>query len=495
MNSPFNEEKFDSLLEGLEINVIDYKKIDHIKKRLDSEYYKKEYLRIDEKIRSIGETHLPTINTKLDCSAFYPSITPYYNFQGEGVPFLRVNEIKNGLVKITKDTAFLPQHVLDDNTSTIAIGYPGDIIIAKGGNTLAKVGLITSQYEKYALSRDIILVRTNKIKNYNSFFLWLFLHSDFGQALLWRTASQTGQPHLTLKSIKEINLPKFSSDFERISEKIYLRSVELNGFSNSAYKKAEMLLLNNLGVQDIETSQSLFNIKNFTNSFQTSGRFDAEYYQSKYEQYQNLLTSYSNGSELFDMACNLRDKNYKPKDKKEYKYIELANIGKSGEITDCTIEIGEELPTRARRKVKTNDVIISSIEGSLESCALVTPEYDNALCSTGFYVVNSIKINPETLLVLFKSEPIQNLLKKGCSGTILTAINKSELQKIPIPLINKDTQEKIKTKITESFELRNQSNHLLEVAKCAVEIAIEKDEKSALEFIESEVADKYEFAH
>lgn len=482
-------------MEGLEISVIDYKKIDHIKKRLDAEYYKKEYLRIDEKIKSIGETYLPTINTKLDCSAFYPSITPYYNFQGEGVPFLRVNEIRNGLVKITKDTAFLPQHVLDANTSTIAIGYPGDIIIAKGGNTLAKVGLITPQYKKYALSRDIILVRTNKIKNYNSYFLWLFLHSDFGQALLWRTASQTGQPHLTLKSIKEINLPKFSRDFERISEKIYLRSVELNGFSNIAYKKAELLLLNNLGVQDIERSQSSFNIKKFSNSFQPSGRFDAEYYQAKYDQYQDLITSHSNGYGLFDKICNLRDKNYKPEDEKVYKYIELSNIGKSGEITGFTTEIGEELPTRARRKVKTNDVIISSIEGSLESCALVTPEYDNALCSTGFYVINSEKINPETLLVLFKSEPLQNLLKKGCSGTILTAINKSELKKIPIPLINNNTQEKIKAKINESFELRNQSNHLLEVAKRAVEIAIEKNENTAMKFIESEVENKYEFIY
>jgi hypothetical protein len=35
----------------------------------------------------------------------------------------------------------------------------------------------------------------------------------------------------------------------------------------------------------------------------------------------------------------------------------------------------------------------------------------------------------------------------------------------------------------------------LEVVKRSVEIAIEKDEKSALEFIKSEVADKYEFAH
>jgi restriction endonuclease S subunit len=97
----------------------------------------------------------------------------------------------------------------------------------------------------------------------------------------------------------------------------------------------------------------------------------------------------------------------------------------------------------------------------LESCALVTDEYNNALCSTGFYVINSKKINSETLLVLFKSEPIQNILKQSCSGTILTAINKNEFQKIPVPLIDKAIQELIKTKLTESFQLKKQSNTII----------------------------------
>lgn len=184
-------------------------------------------------------------------------------------------------------------------------------------------------------------------------------------------------------------------------------------------------------------------------------------------------------------VCELKDKNYNPEENKEYKYIELANIGTSGDITGCSISKGIDLPSRARRLVKTNDVVISSIEGSLESCALVTEEYNNALCSTGFYVINSKQINSETLLVLFKSEPMQNILKQNCSGTILTAINKTEFQNIPIPLIKKDVQKEIKDKISESFRLKKESEQLLETAKRAVEIAIEQDENAALQFIES----------
>ena len=148
-------------------------------------------------------------------------------------------------------------------------------------------------------------------------------------------------------------------------------------------------------------------------------------------------------------------------------------MGKTGNITGCTNAQGKGLPSRARRKINTNDVIVSSIEGSLDSCALVTEEYNNALCSTGFYVINSYKINSETLLVLFKSEVIQNILKQNCSGTILTAINKNEFSQIPIPLINKKTQENIAELIKESFSLRKESEKLLDKAKEMAEREIE----------------------
>ena len=117
-----------------------------------------------------------------------------------------------------------------------------------------------------------------------------------------------------------------------------------------------------------------------------------------------------------------------------------------------------------------------SVEGSLQSCALITDEYDGALCSTGFYVLDSDCINSETLLVLFKSEPIQALMKQRCSGTILTAISKDELLSMPLPMIDGDIQKEIAVKVQEAFTLRKQSKQLLEYAKQAVEMAIEQGE-------------------
>ena len=146
---------------------------------------------------------------------------------------------------------------------------------------------------------------------------------------------------------------------------------------------------------------------------------------------------------------------------------------------------GQDLPSRARCKVNTGDVIASSVEGSLESIALVTEEYDNALCSTGFHTVKPGALNSETLLVFLKSGVGQLQLKKGCSGTILTAINRDEFGRIILPTIRAEKQAEIQQKVIESFSLRKHAKDLLECAKRAVEIAIEQNEQAAIDWLES----------
>lgn len=288
-----------------------------------------------------------------------------------------------------------------------------------------------------------------------------------------RYAMVGNQANFSPAKFREISIPILPKDVQqRIEDYTYL-SFDALEKSKQLYTSAESYLLECFGMADFATNPDAYNIKTLKESFLETGRFDSEYYLPKYEDYIELVHSYPNGYDLIGNVCDIKDNNYTPVNGIQYKYIELANIGKSGEITGCNEQAGEELPTRARRIVHKGDVIVSSIEGSLDSCALVTDEYDGALCSTGFYVLQSSKFNPETLLTLFKSLPIQNLMKKGCSGTILTAISKSEFEKIPIPLIRKEVQEEIAKHVQKSFELRKEAMQLLENAKLTVEAVIE----------------------
>ena len=55
----------------------------------------------------------------------------------------------------------------------------------------------------------------------------------------------------------------------------------------------------------------------------------------------------------------------------------------------------------------------------------------------------------------------------------------------PIPLLPEDKQAEIQQKVVESFNLRNHAKALLEYAKRAVEITIEKDEQAAINWLAS----------
>ena len=160
-HSSFNEAKYKALMSGLEccevmLNVM------LSSGRLDSEYYSKKNIFLQNKLNEIGAKTIADYGGRLDCSAFYPSVAEYYSNNRNNIPFLRVNEINNGLINITDATVFLPMEILQDNTKTIALAYPGDILIAKGG-TVAKVGLVTNEFPIYATSRDVIILRTDNL--------------------------------------------------------------------------------------------------------------------------------------------------------------------------------------------------------------------------------------------------------------------------------------------------------------------------------------------
>jgi type I restriction enzyme S subunit/type I restriction enzyme M protein len=62
-------------------------------------------------------------------------------------------------------------------------------------------------------------------------------------------------------------------------------------------------------------------------------------------------------------------------------------------------------------------------------------------------------------------------------------MNKDEFTNILIPLIDHSKQAQIAELVQESFMLKAESQRLLHIAKQAVEIAIETDEATAIQFI------------
>ncbi|MFC2130051.1 restriction endonuclease subunit S [Bacteroidota bacterium] len=344
------------------------------------------------------------------------------------------------------------------------------------------------------------LVRITSEHSYQNCYLTIFLNCKYGYNSLQRVKRRAvNQANINAKELNSLKIPYPSSDFQKEIEKLLLKSNDQKKESANLYANAEKILLMELeldnwkpktkkfkiGDSDFEVEKTISEID--LNSAFSDDRIDAEYWQYYLLMLIKKIKKYKNGTDLLGNVFKIYDNNYFPKDTIEYRYIELGNIKSNGQIDGELKDFGDNLPTRARRLVQKNQVIISSIEGSLGSCALITDKYENCICSNGFFVINSETINSETALILLKSLPFQLLLKKGCSGTILTAINKRYFKLIPIPLIDSKVQKDIQTYIKKSFKNNNISKQLLEIAKCAVEIYIEKDEKAGIKYIEREM--------
>ena len=464
-------------MDGLECSEILFSKID-LGDRFDSDYYTKNYLHISDQMSKVSTEKLGKLATAV-ASAFYPAATQLYS-EGDTAFARCVDCVSYPVITKDQDSKFekIPYIFAKENKG-ISFIKAEDIIITKVGTPC--YASILTDYNEIALSRTVMGL--TGIHGINPYYLMVFLRCKYGFEQLYRQRELTIQYQLTLPRVKAVDVYLASDMLQKEIKKLCEKSKELQRKSNEAYRMAEKILMATLNCHDFTTLRT-YSIKKITDSFALSGRLDAEYYQPKYETIAQKL----NTKETVLSLCNLHDKNFNPDEKQTYQYIELADVGQSGDISDVTIQHGGDLPTRARRIVKTGQVIVSSVEGSLQSCALITNEYDGALCSTGFYVLDSDCINSETLLVLFKSEPIQALMKQRCSGTILTAISKDELLSMPLPMIDENIQKEITAKVQESFALRKQSKQLLEYAKQAVEIAIEQGENSALNWLKDKIS-------
>lgn len=461
----------------MQCSIVNYSNLDTYTFRLDAEYYKPLFLYEDKKLSKFTQKYLGDIAFITDGQHGYHEVDAT-----SIIAHLTAKNAKNWFAdKIGADP--LAKWVDDKNKRSSL--KKNDLILSTRG-TVGFCALVKDNVLPANIDQDVARIFI-KDRNYiTPETLLAYINSEFGQDWIKRNVSGMVQQGISLEKLRLMPLPKFNRTYMTTISKIIDASFKYKSLSLDHYSLSQNLLLSELGLENWKPKHRLTFFKNYSDTFNVK-RIDAEYFQPKYDEIIKAIKKYLGGYGKLSKIVNVKDNNYCPSNNTNYKYIELADIGNNGEIKGYTEEVGANLPTRARRIVNTNDLIISSIEGSLDKIALIEKSQDKSLCSTGFYVLNSDIINSETLLIFFKSVVGQLQLKRGCRGTILTAINKNDLSNIVVPLIRDIVQNSIGSFVQESFEMRNKSKSLLDIAKKGVELAIEQDEKSAERWIEDNV--------
>lgn len=472
-------------MDGLECSIINLKdvELDNEKYRFDSEFFKKEYLYSYRKIKKIQHSTISNemkLLTDFHSNGSYKTIAENFKMYDEPNFAYMVRTTDLEIDNYDLNVKYIDEKAYNFLAKSKVQG--GELLINKIGSP-GRTFLMPKLNRPVSLGMNLFMVSIKEGRNTNEEILYLFLNSCFGKRIIERKINGTVPLTIDKEAIKSLYVPIFTNQFNQQLCTIVDESNHKLKMSKVKYIESEAILNYYLKIDFDKLNNSGISLKMLKDSYLRTSRIDAEYYQVKYDELLKIISKMD--SDKLSNVCSVYKKNFLPKDDIMYKYIELADVDNNGNIGEIEDVLGAELPTRARRKVEKNQVIISSIEGSLQSCAMILSDKDNMLCSNGFYVIDSSLINSETLLLLFKNPVIQWQLKRGCVGTILTAIPNDEFCDIKVPIIAKETQKIIKERISESFKLRKESEELIKKGIKAVEIAIEKSEDEAIKYLES----------
>lgn len=419
------------------------------------------------------------IGTVIELSQYGVSIT--MNEDSIGTKIYRMNEIRNMFC----DRRVLKYAQLSPNDVASYRLCDRDVLFNRT-NSQQFVGR-TGIFRKFS-SDDMVfasyLVRfKTKIAIVTPEYLTAYLNTKYGILDIKRRARiSINQSNVNPEELKRVEIPLICQELQSAITSSFDHAFELMRMSELEYGRARRIILDELGLNSWQADRNLTFMGTYLETV-SSGRMDAEYFHPSCQDILDVICNYQNGYVSLEHSVEVKDRNYAPRDGTSYRYIELGDIGAAGAIIDCTVALGQKLPSRARRRVSFGDVIVSSVEGSSDRIALVDEEHDESLCSTGFHVLRSRRLNSETLLVLMKSLVGQVQLKRGCSGTILTAISRGELGRILLPQIGSAIQENVRRRIIETNRIRKEALRLLDRARDSVEVAIEQGERQAIEFI------------
>lgn len=453
--------------------------------RLDAEHYRKKYLTVHNTLINCGSIPLSKIISKPVMTGHTPSMKreEYY---GGTTKFIKTDNLRefNITDSFTDSLTELGNNVIKRSTLK-----EKDIVITIIGATYNIVGrtcLIQKKDLPANINQNIALIRVSgEVKPE---FLTIYLNTYYGRSYLWFLSRQTEQVNLNCREVEKLLIPKCSPLFQDYITKLYSRSFDLIEKSKYHYHDAETLFLSELGLLDWRAEHRLSFIKNYSDTEQ-AGRFDAKYFQPKYDEIVKAIKNYKGGWDTLGNLVSVKKCVEVGSD--EYldegiPFVRVSNLS-TFEITEEKYISEKMYSELTEHQPKQGEILLS--KDATPGIAYYLQEEPKKMIPSGGILHLKLKdnrVNEEYLTLVLNSLITKEQINRDVGGSVILHWRPDQVKQTLIPVADKKIQNQIQRKITESFNLRKQSKHLLECAKKAVEMAIEKNEKTATQWLKKQ---------
>lgn len=400
------------------------------------------------------------------------------DFYNGNIAFIKTDNVRHGY--IDRNFNDYLSELGNEQISRTTL-QPNDIITTIIGATekvVARSAIIQKDLLPCNINQNIVQIRVNDAI-ISPYYVYFYLNSFYGKNYLYYYSRQTEQINLNCNEVSYVRIPRFSNKFQSLLDDIFVKSQLSVQNAEKGYKSAEELLNIELHINGIQNSKN-YSIKSYLNSFCKTKRLDAEYYQDKYDKLFPLIKNPEKLSNIVKIAKSIEPGS------DEYRqdgipFIRVSDLSKFG-ISETEIYLDKAKYKSAIKPKK--DSILFSKDGSIGIAYKVEEDIDAVTSSALLHLtVKTTDILPDYLALTLNSNVVQLQAERDSGGSIIEHWRLGDIKELVIPVIDIKIQTKIAQKVQESFRLRNRANDLLKKGIQSVEIAIEKNEEYASQWL------------
>ena len=276
-----------------------------------------------------------------------------------------------------------------------------------------------------------------------------------------------------------MHIPRFGEQAEKNIELNLKKAKQKREQSEKLYADAESLLASELGLDKLDLSESLFNVKNVS-AAQSAERIDAEYFSEKYYRLENAIRQnrYSS-TELDKLIGPIKNGfDYREFVEEGTPYIRVGDV-RGGRIT---LDNAAKIPINSDEikknvKIKIADVLFTR-KGTFGNAAVVRAGQDKAIISSEIMLLRllenlEVEILPDYLALFLNSTFGYQQVNRRVHGVAYYSISQPDLASVLILLPPLKIQERLAEKVQLSLDAEQGAKRLLAEAKEEVEKMIE----------------------
>lgn len=377
------------------------------------------------------------------------------NYLDNGIPVIRISDIKDGLI-VPRNTVYVSEDSVYDNY----IINENEIIVAMSGATTGKFGIYKSKEKAYQNQRvgkfDII-----DKKQLDNNFLLHQLHSLKRQ--IEKDAYGGAQPNISSKKIEEMEIvlppletqqaivskiEELFSELDKGIAELKTAQLQLKTYRQSVLKSAfegkltEEWRKNNVNIDSVESL--IYNLKNDKKNLKTKTRSEIT------DEEQNELFSIPNSWKWIRNEEYLYEVKDGTHDTPKYisdgiPFVTQKNIKNSGLTLDDIQYISEEEHKKyyQRSNVTKGDILISMIGHNRGMSVIVDTDRVFSIKNVGLFKFNHKYQLNKFSYYFYQSKVALNIILKKSKGGAQPFIGLTELRNWPVVVCSLEEQHQI----------------------------------------------------